>query len=63
MTKKGHQKFWLMKIKKLVKKVKLGKFPTESEKFFGNRGKSETGGDASLPQRDGRPCLRFSVKE
>src|SRR6218665_1434326 len=54
MTKKGHQKFWLMKIKKLVKKVKLGKFSTESEKFHGNRGKSETGGNASLPQRDGR---------
>jgi len=31
-------------------KVKLGKFSTESENSFGNRGKSETWGDVSLPQ-------------
>jgi len=31
-------------------KVKLGKFSAESEKFVGNRKKSETEGNASLPQ-------------
>jgi len=33
MTKKGHHKFWRMKI---------DKFSTEFEKFFRNRGKFET---------------------
>src|SRR6218665_2043713 len=37
-------------------KVKSGKFSTELEKYFGNRGNSETRGNASLPQRGGRPC-------
>ena len=36
-------------------KVQLGKFSTESEKFVANRGKSKTGGNASLPRGDGRP--------
>ena len=43
--------------KTFVEKVKLGKFYTESENFFREiGGKSETGGNASLPQGDGRPC-------
>ena len=44
MTKKGHQKVWGMKIGSFWEKVKLRKFVTESDKLFGNRGKSETGG-------------------
>jgi len=52
MTKKGRQTFWRMKIgKSLWEKVKSGKLSTESENFFGNRGKCETEGNASLPQR------------
>ena len=36
-------------------KVKLGKCFTESEIFFGNRREILNRGNASLPQRDGRP--------
>jgi len=43
MTKKGHQKFWLMKIEKLFwEMVKFGKLSTKSETFFWNRGECET---------------------
>jgi len=35
--------------------LKLVKFSSESETFFGNRGKSETEGNASLPQRGWTP--------
>jgi len=43
-------------LKILGEKVKLGKFSEESENFFGNRGKNlKHGGNASLPQWDGRP--------
>src|SRR6218665_3355371 len=45
MTKKGHQKFWWMKIKKFFwETVKLGKFSTESDKFVGNRGEIQNRG-------------------
>jgi len=38
-------------------RVKLGKCSTESEKCSETGGgKSETEGNASLPQRDGHPC-------
>src|SRR6218665_1929136 len=43
MTKNKKKKFWRMKIEKLVLKVKLEKFSTESEIFSEIRGKSETG--------------------
>ena len=33
----------------------IGKVSTESKTFFGNRGTSETGGNASLPRGDGGP--------
>jgi len=43
--------------KGLWEKVKSGKFSAESETFFGNRGGNvKQGGNASLPQGDGRPC-------
>ena|SRR6218665_2479785 len=39
-------------------KVKLRKIFTESENFFGNRGKFEPEGNASLPQRmDAPECI------
>ena len=39
MTKKrGHKKFWQMNMEIYLEKVKLGKFSTESENVFGNRG-------------------------
>jgi len=41
--------------KSLWEKVKSGKFSAEFEFFFGNRGKCETGGNASLPQRGWTP--------
>jgi len=53
-----------MKIGKFVNffgKVKLEKCTTESELFFENRGKSETGGNASLPQ-GWTPLLLFAFK-
>ena len=57
MAKKGHQKFWRMKIEIfLLEKVKLGTFSTKSEKNY-EMGEFETGGNSSLPQGDGRPCL------
>jgi len=37
-----------------LEKVKWGKFVMESEKVFGNRGKSEAEENASFPQGDGR---------
>ena len=50
MAKKGHQKFWRMKIKFFwLEKVKLGTFSTESEKILKSR-EFETEGNASLPQ-------------
>jgi len=54
MTKKVIQKFWRMKIGNFFgEKVKLGVW-----KFFGNRGKSETGGKCIIASgRDGRPRL------
>jgi len=55
MTKKGHQKFWRIKIKNFLGgNVKFGKFSAESE-VFGNRGNLKQRGIASLPQRYGRP--------
>jgi len=56
MTKKGHQKFCRMKIENFLRKGKIGKIFYGVRKFFGN-GVSETVRNASLPQRDGRPCL------
>src|SRR6218665_2976792 len=45
MTKKGHQKFWRMKIEKFFgKREKFLKFSTESGNFSKIGGKSETGG-------------------
>jgi len=38
-----------------VEKVKLGKFSTESETFFGNGGIGNRG--KCITQRDGRPCF------
>jgi len=38
MTKKGHQKFWRMKIKTILGKGKIGKICHGVQKFFGNRG-------------------------
>ena len=39
-------------------KVKLRKFPTESENFSKTGGKSETGGKCIMvSEGDGRPCL------
>jgi len=42
-----------------LEKVKLGKFSTESEKFFGNRGENlKQVGYASLPQgMDAPECI------
>ena len=37
--------------------VKLGKFSTESEIFLGNRGKSETGGNALFQTLKTKPDL------
>ena len=42
-----------MKIGIFWENVKLGKFSTESEKLFGNMGKSATGGNTSSPQEGG----------
>jgi len=42
-------------------KVKFGKFPTESEKFSEIGRKSETGGNASLPQGGWTP-LDVAIK-
>ena len=47
--KESHQKFWRMKIEKMFGK-------RESWEYFSEIGESETGGNASLPQRDGRAC-------
>src|SRR6218665_123295 len=45
MTKKGHQKFWRMKIEKFLgKKEKFGKFSTESENFSKIGGNLKQGG-------------------
>jgi len=39
MTKKNHHKIWSGgNLKKNLENVKLGKFSTESENLFGNRG-------------------------
>ena len=46
----------------LLEKVKLGKFSTETETFFGNRGKFETGGNAPLPQGGWTPLRPVRVK-
>jgi len=40
----------------LFEKAKLGKFPTESEKFSEIGENLKQRGNASLPQGDGRPC-------
>ena len=61
MTKKGHQKSEFFS-----EKVKLGKFSTESEKFFENTGGNlKHGENASLPQGDGLPwnSARFVQNE
>jgi len=39
-------------------KIKLGTFSMESYIFLEIGGNLEQGGNASLPQGDGRPCLR-----
>jgi len=44
-----------------LEKVKLGKFSMKSGNFFGNRGKSETGGNASLPQGGWTPLIYSTV--
>src|SRR6218665_1682340 len=59
MTKNGCQKVWRMKIKKFLgKRSNWGNFPRSPKNLSEIGGKSETGGNASLPQGDGRPCLR-----
>src|SRR6218665_1120841 len=44
-------------------KVKLGKFSMKAAKFFGNRGKSETGGMHHCLRGDGRPCHDPSISK
>jgi len=43
--------------KNFCEKVKLGKFSSESAKFFGNRGKSETGGKCIIVSGGWTPLL------
>jgi len=53
MSKKGHQKYWRMKIDKIIcsEKVNLGNVSPESEMFFGNRWENlKQEGNTSLPQ-------------
>jgi len=58
MTKKSHQKFWRMKIENFFgKKRNWENFPQSLTNFPKQRGQSETGGNASLPQGDGHPSL------
>ena len=52
MTKKGHHKFWRMKMENFFsEKVKFRKVPWESEKCLEIVGKYETEGNVSLHQR------------
>src|SRR6218665_2996251 len=60
-----HRKFGRMKIEKcFLENVNLGKFSTEADKFFGiSGGNLKQGGNASMPQGDGRlPGLYPSYK-
>jgi len=64
MSKQGPHKFWRMKIEKLKKNVgkgEIGKTFHWVWKVFGDRGKSETGGNASLPQRGWTPLAWRSI--
>jgi len=58
MTKKrGHKKFWQMNMEIYLEKVKLGKFSTESENVFGNRGEIWNRVEMHHCLRgDGSPC-------
>ena len=47
--------------KTIFGKGKIGKVFYEFETFFRNRGKSETGGNASFPQGDGCACIGLLV--
>jgi len=58
MTKKeGHQKFWRMKIENYFGKTQhLENFPRRPNFFRKQEEIWNRGGNASLPQGDGRPC-------
>ena len=45
--------------KKILEKVKLGKFSTESEIFLGNRGQSETGEKCNIASEGWIPRVWF----